>query len=97
MRLPLPAANRAAIAVLAGAVRWMLLHNTGLTGVCRLLPPAQPNRSAISVVDDGAVEFVYVTNSGSKNVSAYSIDPDGGALTPLVGRRLGLVLILGQW
>ena len=33
----------------------------------------------------GAVQFAYVTNFGSKNVSAYAIDATSGALTPLAG------------
>lgn len=34
---------------------------------------------------DGTVQFAYVTNFGSKNVSAYAIDATSGALTPLAG------------
>ncbi|MGB6602461.1 MAG: beta-propeller fold lactonase family protein, partial [Candidatus Cybelea sp.] len=37
----------------------------------------------------GAVEFAYVTNFGSKNVSAYAIDATTGALTPLAGKPVG--------
>ena len=82
MRLSLAAANRAAIAVLAALIAGCSNTTPG--------PQALPldSRGAVQSVErersgrDVADEFAYVTNFGSKNVSAYSIAA-GGALTPL--------------
>jgi 6-phosphogluconolactonase len=84
MRLSLAAANRSAIPVLAALIAGCSRTTSG----AQALPPASPY--AIQPVErersgrDVAVEFAYVTNFGSMNVSAYSIAP-GGALTPLAG------------
>ena len=84
MRLSLTTANRAAIAVLAGL----------LAGCSNTSPGSQPlplgssgatNRSCVSVLPATSVQFAYVTNFGSDNVSAYSIDAASGGLTALPG------------
>ena len=47
-------------------------------------------RLAQSAVGPGVVvQFVYVTNFGSKNVSAYKINATSGALTPVAGSPFG--------
>ena len=58
----------------------MLQHNAGLTGVAAWFvrrPAGLRERSGRDV----AVQFAYVTNFGSDNVSAYSIDVASGGLT----------------
>jgi DNA-binding beta-propeller fold protein YncE len=82
MRLSLAAANRAAVPVLAA----LIAGCSNTTSDSQALPLA--SRGAVQSVErersgrNVAVEFAYVTNFGSKNVSAYSIAA-GGALTPL--------------
>ena len=86
MRLSLAAANRAAITLLAVAVRGMLQHNAGLTGAAAQSVRREPSRSRITVVARTAQSSSPMSaNFGSKNVSAYAIDATSGALTPLAG------------
>ena len=67
MRLSLAAANRAAIVLLAGAARGMLQHNAGLTGPATWSVRRDPiGRASPSWRPNGAVQFAYVTNFGSK-------------------------------
>jgi 6-phosphogluconolactonase (cycloisomerase 2 family) len=47
--------------------------------------PVAAGTSPCSAAVDSSGGFVYVANSGSANVSAYSIDATTGALTALTG------------
>jgi 6-phosphogluconolactonase len=85
MRLWIAAANRAPIALFAGL----------LAGCSNTLPDSQslplgPSSATGSVARDragpgGAVQFAYVANYGSNNVSAYAVDATSGTLTPVAG------------
>ncbi len=84
MRLSIAAANRTAIAVLAALLAGCSNTTPGLqtlplgsSGVAQSVARERSGR-------DAAVQFAYVTNFGSKNVSAYSVTVDG-ALAPLAG------------
>ena len=85
MRLSLAAANRAAIPVLAA----LIAGCSNTTSDSQALPldsrgavqPAERERSGRDV----AVEFAYVTNFYSRNVSAYAINASTGALTQVAG------------
>ncbi len=82
MRLSLAAANRAAIAVLAA----LLAGCSNTTPGSQALPLGSSGAQPVARERSGrdvAVQFAYVTNFGSKNVSAYAIDATRGALTPL--------------
>ena len=45
-------------------------------------------RIALRAPESSTVEFVYVTNSASDNISAYAINPSSGALRRFQDRRL---------
>ncbi|MGB8907796.1 MAG: beta-propeller fold lactonase family protein, partial [Candidatus Cybelea sp.] len=88
MRLSLAAENRASIALLA-----VLFAGCSNTTPGSQTLPLSPSGATQPVAHqrgspDGAVQFAYVANFGSKNVSAYSIAA-GGALTPLAGSPFG--------
>ena len=84
MRLSLAAANRSAIPVLAALIAGCSNTAPGSPalplGSSGAAQPVERERSGRDV----AVEFAYVTNFGSKNVSAYSI-ATSGALTTVTG------------
>ncbi len=86
MRLSLATADRASIVVLttllAGCSNASLNSQTlpvGSSGATRTIAPWPGG------VPDVAVQFAYVANFGSNNVSAFTIDATGGALTPVAG------------
>ena len=83
MRLLLAAANRASIVLLAA----LLAGCSNPAPGSQALPPGTSgaaNRPAAPWRQDAAVQFAYVANFGSNDVSAYSIAASG-ALTPVPG------------
>ena len=84
MRLSLTAANRASIVILAGLVAGCSSTSPGT----QALPPGSPGATQPVArprsTTDNAVQFAYVVDLGSNDVSAYSIGASG-ALTPLAG------------
>ncbi|MGA2760242.1 MAG: YncE family protein, partial [Candidatus Cybelea sp.] len=48
-------------------------------------PDSQPRAAKGAVDRDATVEFAYVANMGSKNVSAYAINASSGALNAVSG------------
>lgn len=89
MRLSLAAANRAAIPVLSALLAGCSNTTPGSQalplGSAAVAQRVERERSGRDV----AVQFAYVTNFGSKNVSAYTIDATSGALTPIAGSPFG--------
>jgi hypothetical protein len=58
--------------------------------------PDSQTRLAPSV-PGSVVEFAYVANESSNNVSAYTINPTSGALTPVTGSPFGAGKFLAPW
>ena len=75
------------------------IYNAGSAGKCKSLPTPSPTPTATFTPTPTATatftptptqaQFVYVTNEGSNNISAYSIDATSGALTPVAGSPFG--------
>ncbi|MGC2406036.1 MAG: beta-propeller fold lactonase family protein [Candidatus Cybelea sp.] len=84
MRLSSPVVNRASIVMLAG----LLAGCSSTSPETQALPLGSSGATQHVVrprgATDNAVQFAYVVNFGSNNLSAYSIAA-GGALTPLAG------------
>jgi hypothetical protein len=57
---------------------------------------ARPAHGAITF-DAAPVEFAYVANFGSNNVSAYAIDATSGALKPVKGSPFAAALAPLVW
>ncbi len=86
MRLSLAAPNRAAIVLLAGM----------LAGCSNISPGSQPlplvssgATKSVEAHSGGSVQFAYVVNVGSNDVSAYYIDARSGSLTRVKGSPFG--------
>ncbi len=86
MGLSIAAANRVSIALLAGM----------LAGCFNASPASQPLPLALSRATKSveghfsrSVQFAYVVNAGSNDVSGYSIDARSGALTEVKGSPFG--------
>ncbi|MGA8534083.1 MAG: beta-propeller fold lactonase family protein [Candidatus Tumulicola sp.] len=86
MRLSIAAANRAALVLLAA----MLAGCSNTPPDSRALPVGSSGASRAIAhpggrVPEGSVQFAYVANFGSNDVSAFSVDATSGALTPVAG------------
>jgi DNA-binding beta-propeller fold protein YncE len=86
MRLSISAANRASIVILAGV----------FAGCSNPSPRSQPllpvsSDATPSLADHsgGSIQFAYVANAGSNDVSAYAIDASSGTLTRVKGSPFG--------
>jgi 6-phosphogluconolactonase len=66
-------------------------------------PGSAAGIAPVWVAADPNLKFLYVANSGSNNVSAFSIQVDSGVLTPIVGSPFSAgaqpssVMVAGDW
>ena len=65
--------------------------------------PVPAGTAPVAVAADSTFKFLYVANSGSNNVSAYTVDAPSGTLTPVAGSPFAAggqpsyVLIVQSW
>jgi len=62
---------------------------TNVAGTCSLTATQAADNNYSATTSNAQTEFVYVTNGGSDNVSAYTIDATSGALTAVAGSPFG--------